>query len=325
MRAALLTQHGGPDSIELADIDEPEPAAGQTLIEVRATAFSYADLLMSRGLYQFQPPLPHPLGVDVVGISRDDLPEHGIAAGDRVATVLTHGGSAEVAAAQASDVLAVPAHLSDAEAATLPLAFHTAHVTLVARAQARPGEWVLVNGATGTVGSALVQTASALGCRVIAYARSASHNDLLRTLGAEVVVNEWAHTTVREATEGRGVDIVTDVIGTDDIVLEGLRSLTTGGRFMVLGFVGGSIPHVKMNRLLLNNIDVRGVSWGPYARGSRVRLQRQWGDILSWVEARQIVPPRTQVRPLDDTAAALRALVTGGPVRQVIAMTKPGA
>lgn len=316
MLAARLDAHEGPEGVRVGELPEPAPGAGDVLVDVRAAGLSFPDLLMSRGEYQFQPPLPHALGADVVGTVRSDVPALRIAAGARVASVITHGAAAEVAAVPADRLLAVPDALSDVQVATMPLAYLTAHLALVTRGGARPGEWVLVNGATGSVGSALIQVAKAVGCRVVAFARRPEQRAQLAA--ADVVIGAWTKDAVREATEGHGTDIVTDVVGTDEVVLEALRSLAPGGRLLVLGFVGGTIPQVKANRLLLGNTDVRGVSWGPYSRAHPGFMQTQWADIVRWHAQGLIDPPTPEVRPLAETSDALRAIADGGAGRQVV-------
>lgn len=316
MLAARLEAHQGPEGIRVGELAEPGAHVDEVLVDVRTAGLSFPDLLMTRGEYQFQPPLPHAIGADVVGLCRTDVPALGIAAGDRVASVITHGAAAEVAAVPADRLLAVPDALEDAQAATMPLAYLTAHLTLVTRARAQPGEWVLINGATGSVGSALIQVAKALGCRVIALARRPEQRDQIAA--ADIVVDEWSKDAIRTATGGHGADIVTDVVGTDEVVLEALRALAPGGRLMTLGFVGGTIPQIRANRLLLGNTDVRGVSWGPYSRAHPGFMQTQWADIVRWHADGRIEPPTPQVRPLAEAADALRAIAAGGAPRQVV-------
>ena len=126
--------------------------------------------------------------------------------------------------------------------------------------------------------------------------------------GADDVLVGLSSQRVREVTDGRGVDIVLDVVGSDEIVLESLRSLATCGRMLSLGYVAGSIPSVRLNRLLLNNIDVRGVSVGPYARQHPDLARRHWDQILQLVAAGSVRPLLGSVGRLDDVADELRAI-----------------
>lgn len=305
MRAAQVVRLEGPSGIELVEVPEPGPSPDAVRVDVSAVGLSFPDLLMSRGEYQFKPELPFATGVDIAGVLRDDAPDHSLQAGDRVVAAISHGGAAEVVAVPADRLFPLPSTLAFEDAAGMPLTFLTAHFALGTRAQAREGEWVQVNGAAGGVGSAAVQVAKAMGCRVLALVTSPQEAEFVTTLGADVVLTDPASDGVRNATDG-GVDVVLDVVGTDEIVLEGLRSLRTAGRFLTIGYVGGGIPSVRLNRLLLGNIDVRGVAWGPYSRANPGFAQRQWVDIVKWYEAGLITPSPVTVRPLTEAADALR-------------------
>ena len=140
------------------------------------------------------------------------------------------------------------------------LNYLTAHFALVTRAGIHQGESVLVNGAAGGVGSATLQVARGLGCRTIASVSSDDKAAFCRTCGAEDVVVRPSSKQVRALTGGRGVDVVVDVVGSEEVVVESLRSLALCGRLLSVGFAAGDIPAVRLNRLLLNNVDVRGVS-----------------------------------------------------------------
>jgi len=306
MRAAQVVRLEGPSGIELRDIPEPEPAGDAARVEVHAVGLSFPDLLMSRGEYQFKPEPPFATGVDIAGVLRDAVPSQHLRAGDRVVAAISHGGAAEVVAVPPDRLLPLPDALSAEDAAGMPLTFLTAHFALTERGRARPGDWVQVNGAAGGVGSAAVQVARALGCRVLALVSSDEEAAFVSRFGPDAVVTEPSAAGVREATGGHGIDVLIDVVGTDEIVLEGLRSLAPQGRLLTLGYVGGGIPSVRLNRLLLGNIDVRGVAWGPYSRANPGYAQRQWQDIVRWCDEGLIVPSPATVRPLAEAAEGLR-------------------
>lgn len=306
MRAAHVIRLDGPDGIELVDIPEPGPSPDTARVAVEAVGLSFPDLLMSRGRYQFAPELPFATGVDIAGVLRDDVPGQGLRAGDRVAAAISHGGAAEVVAVPPERLFALPETLSSEDAAGMPLTFLTAHFALGTRAGVVAGDWVQVNGAAGGVGSAAVQVAKAWGCRVIAVVSTPDEAKFVSRFAPDAVATDPGSVGIREITGGRGVDVVLDVVGTDEIVLEGLRSLAPQGRYLTIGYVGGGIPSVRLNRLLLGNIDVRGVAWGPYSRANPGFAQRQWSDIVRWFGEGRIVPSPATVRPLDDAAEALR-------------------
>ncbi|MFB8388270.1 NADPH:quinone oxidoreductase family protein [Microbacterium sp. NPDC055910] len=306
MRAARVVRLTGPSGVEVADVPVPVASEGASRVAVRAVGLSYPDLLMSYGKYQARPDLPFVTGVDVAGTLLDDAPAQGLRAGDRVAAPLSHGGAAEVVLVPAERLLALPAGIGFADAAGMPLSFLTAHFALGCRADLRRGEWLLVTGAAGAVGSAAVQVAKAMGARVVAAVSSPDSAAFVRGFGADEVVVGVDAAQVREIADGAGVGVVLDVVGTEEVVLEGLRSLRTGGRLLTVGYVGGAIPAVRLNRLLLNNIDVRGVAWGPYSRANPGYAQSQWADIMRWVQEGRILPSPVLVRPLEQAAEALR-------------------
>lgn len=311
VRAVQVTETSGPAAVRIAEISPPTPRDGELLVDVHAVGVSYPDLLLSRGQYQARPELPFVLGVDFAGVLRTGSARHGLASGDRVAGWSTHGSAAEVVAVPPERLVPLPDAVSFEAGAGMPLNFLTAHFALTVRAGVAAGEWVQVNGAAGGVGSAAVQLARALGCRVVAMVAAEPDVDFVAQFSPDAVIVGPSAQAVRDHTDGRGVDVVVDVVGSDDVVLESLRSLAVGGRFLSLGYVGGTIPSVRLNRLLLNNIDIRGVSWGPYTRAHEGFARRQWDDIVAMLEAGRLAAPRNRVRPLEDAVAALEDLAAG--------------
>ncbi|RLV48049.1 NADPH:quinone oxidoreductase family protein [Nocardioides mangrovicus] len=299
MRAAIVSSPAGPDAVEIRDVPEPEATDGQVLVDVRAVGISFPDLLLSKGEYQVRPEPPFALGVDFAGTRRDT--------GERVACVLPFGGAAEVVAADPDSVFALPDQVSFEAAAALPMNYLTAQFTLAERAGLQPGETVLVNGAAGGVGTATIQVAKGYGARVIALTSTQPKADLARRVGADeaLVMGEDFREDVKRLTGGQGVDVLVDVVGGEHFT-DYLRVLGAQGRLMVVGFTGRSIPEVKVNRLLLNNIDVRGVGWGAYAMARPGFMQQQWAELLPMLESGVVDPPVDDVRPIEAFGAALR-------------------
>jgi NADPH:quinone reductase len=264
MRALLLRELGGPDSAELADVPAPVGAhpmgvGGRLLVEVHAAGVSFPDLLRSRGEYQMRPELPFATGAEVAGVVVEADPETGFAPGDRVAGLTHWGGVAELALVMPQHALRLPDTMSFAQGAALYLNYCTAWYALH-RVGAREGETVLVQGAAGGVGTAAIELLAARGARSIAVVSSDEKEAAVRALGAGEVVRStgpWLD-EVRELTGGRGVQAVVDPVGGDRF-LDSLRSLAIGGRLAVVGFTGGGIPELKVNRLLLRNLTVVGV------------------------------------------------------------------
>jgi NADPH:quinone reductase len=308
VRAAQVVTLDGPDGVSVQDIDPPSAGDGHVLVQIHAVGLSFADLLMSQGRYQLQPELPFVLGIDFAGVVQHDVGELGLATGDRVAGWLSHGSAAEVVAVEIERVFPLPAVLSFEEGAAMPLNYLTAHFALTTRAGAHAGDTVLITGAAGGVGSAAVQVARGLGCGVIGMVSSDAKAAAALANGVDDVMVGPSSQRVRELTDGRGVDVVLDVVGSDEVVLESLRSLSASGRLLSLGYVAGSIPSVRLNRLLLNNIDVRGVSFGSYARQHPGFARRQWDKIELLVAAGRVRPLLGSVGRLEDIADELRAI-----------------
>lgn len=307
MRAVQVTSTTGPSGVEVRDVAEPTPGAGDVLIEVHSVGVSFPDLLLSKGQYQLRPDLPFTLGVDAAGVVVSG-PE-GFTPGQRVAAVLPHGAAAELVAAPADFTFPLPDALSYDEGAALPMNYLTADFALVDRAGLRPGETVLVHGAAGGVGTATIQVAAGHGARTIAVVSTEDKASFVRAAGADVaVLLDGFKDAVLEATDGRGVDVVVDVVG-GDAFTDSLRVLAPQGRLLVVGFASGqSIPEVKVNRLLLNNIDVRGVGWGAYAMTRPGFMQKQWARLLPLVESGAVRPPVGTTYALGDFAQALTDL-----------------
>ena len=308
MRAALVTRLDGPAGVEIADVAEPSadgPFGPQLLVDVHAVGISFPDLLLSKGEYQLKPELPFPLGVDFAGRVRSAPDGSGFVAGDRVACVLSHGGAADVVAVGPDSVFPLPDSMSFEQGAAIPMNYLTAQFALADRAGLREGETVLVHGAAGGVGTASIQVAHGYDARSIAVVSSEAKAEVARRAGAgEAVLVDGFRDAVRDLTGGAGVDVVVEVVG-GDLMTDSLRSLAPLGRLLVLGFTGGSIPQVKVNRLLLNNIDVRGVGWGAYAMTRPGYMRSQWQQLLPMLESGVVDPPVASTYPLEEAGRAL--------------------
>ena len=206
-------------------------------------------------------------------------------------------------------MFALPAAVSLDEAAALPMNYLTAEFAFRERAGLQPGETVLVHGAAGGLGTALVQVAKGMGATVIAVVSTESKAAFAPAAGADhAVLLVWFKEAVGEVTGGAGLGVVADVVG-GDAFTDSLPALAVGGRLLVLGFAAGQgIPQVKVNRLLLHNIDVRGVGWGMYAMVRPGYMQQQWARLLPLIESGAVKPPIGALYPLEEFGAALADL-----------------
>ncbi|MBY4127111.1 NADPH:quinone oxidoreductase family protein [Rhodococcus fascians] len=310
MRAVQISSLDGPDSVSVVDIDEPAPGDGSVVIEVHAAGVAFPDALLTRGLYQYKPELPFVPGSEIAGIVRSAPADSGFLAGDRVAALTgLSDGMAEVAVVSPDTVFALPESVSLTAGAGLLFNDLTVHFALRERGRLAEGETVLVHGAAGGIGTSALRMAPVLGAsRVIAVVSSEAKADIARSAGATdvVLVDGWKD-AVKELTGGRGVDVVVDPVGGDRFT-DSIRSLAPSGRILVLGFTGGEIPTVKVNRLLLNNVDVVGVGWGAWWMTRPGYLATQWAEIEPLLADGSLVAPEPSVFPAAEAAAAIASL-----------------
>jgi NADPH2:quinone reductase len=313
MRAVVVREFGGIENAALADMPKPAPKAGEVLLEVRATAVNFVDLVMMSGKYQFKPALPFIPGKLPAGVvSAAGGGATRFKPGDRVIAMAEQGGFAEFVAAPESQCIALPPSLSFTEAAAMALVYDTAYFALRDRARMQAGESVLVLGATGGVGLAAIQLAKVMGGRVLAGVASKDKEDIVRTAGADAVIDlesgdlhESLRAQVHAQTDKRGVDIIIDMLG-GDIFDAAIRALAWRGRLVVIGFAAGRIPTIKANYLLVKNIEVSGLQISDYRKRRPDDMVACFMDVFEWHKAGKLRPLPTRTYPLDEFAAAMR-------------------
>ncbi len=308
MRAIHIPRLDGPSVAELVDIEEP--GTDGVVIEVHAAGVAFPDALQTRGLYQYKAPLPYIPGAEVAGVVRSAPTDAHVRAGDRVAglTLLT-GGMAEVVTLPAERVFALPDSVSFEAGAGVLFNDLTVHFALRTRGRLAAGETVLVHGAAGGIGTSTLRLAPAFGAaRVIAVVSTEAKGETARAAGAtDVVLADGFKDAVAELTGGRGVDIVLDPVGGDRFT-DSLRSLAPGGRLLVVGFTGGEIPTVKVNRLLLNNVDAVGVGWGAWTMTHPGYLAQQWAELAPLLASGAVSAPEPEVYPFERAGDAIASL-----------------
>jgi NADPH2:quinone reductase len=324
MRAQQITELSGPVSaLTLGDVPEPGATHPMTnaegvVVDVHAAGVSFPEVLQTRGEYQIKPPLPFVPGSEVAGVVRSAPDGAAVQAGDRVAAFCMLGGFAEVAVAPEYLTFALPDALDFAQGAGLILNYHTAYFALVLRGRLEEGETVLVHGAAGGVGTASIQVAKGLGCRVLAVVSTDEKAEVAREAGADEVLRSdgpWKD-EAKEASGG-GVDVVLDPVGGDRFT-DSLRSLGEGGRVVVVGFTGGSIPEVRVNRLLLNNTEVIGAGWGAYVL-AKPEVNREIGEgVLALAEQGFVAPIVGARYPLEQAGDALALIDERGALGKVV-------
>jgi len=308
MRSVQVTALEGPDGVSVVDVPDATAEEGQVLVEVKALGISWPDLLQTKGEYQIKPELPFQLGVDFAGVVRSAPEGSHVVEGQRVACCLPYGGGADLVSLHPESVFPLPDNVSFEQGAAIPMNYLTAEFALVTRGALEAGNTLLVNGAAGGVGTASIQVGKGLGARVIAVVSTNEKSEVARKAGADdVVLVDGFLGAVKELTGGAGVDVVLDVVG-EPLMTDSLRALGTLGRLLVVGFTGGEIPQVKVNRLLLNNVDVRGVGWGAYAMMRPGYMRAQWERLVPMMERGVIDPPISHVYGVAEISEALREM-----------------
>jgi len=313
MFAHRIAAFTGPEDVEWTEVAEPaesaEPAAGGgVVIDVAAAGVSFADLLQTRGAYQMRVALPYTPGMDAAGVVRSRAPGADFRPGQRVVVLVPYGCWQEVINVPPGRVLPLPDGMSFEAAAAAPLNYLTGLFALVRRARALAGETLLVHGAAGGVGTAAVQLGKALGLRTIAVAGDETKREFAVRCGADHAVpsDGWL-AAVRDLVGERAVDIVVDPVGSDRMT-DSLRSLAPEGRLLVLGFAGGEIPVVKVNRLLLGNTGVLGVASREFFEQRPALMTELWGHLMELWRTRMLADPPVEAYPFADARGALRAI-----------------
>jgi NADPH2:quinone reductase len=324
VRAVQIVDESGPaEALKLVDLPEPEPSHMLTpgsgvVVDVKAAGVSFPEVLQSRGQYQFKPPLPFVPGSEVGGVVRSAPDNAAIREGDRVAAFCMIGGFAEVAVAPSFLCAKLDDELDFAQGAALILNYHTAYFALKLRGRLQEGETVLVHGGAGGVGTASLQVAKGLGARAFAVVSSDDKERVAREAGAdEVLRSDGPWKDQARDLSGGGVDLVIDPVGGDRFT-DSLRSLAETGRLVVVGFTGGAIPEVRVNRLLLNNTEVIGAGWGAYVMSKPdvcIEIAEAVQGLVSEGYVRPIVGARF---PLERAADALQLIDERGATGKVV-------
>ncbi|MFH5924375.1 NADPH:quinone oxidoreductase family protein [Roseomonas xinghualingensis] len=311
MKAVLCREYGPPSALSVEHVADPVPGPGQILLRVEACGVNFPDTLIIQGKYQQKPPMPFVPGGEVCGVVTA-LGE-GVSApaiGTRVAAVITHGGFAEQAAVDAAKAVPVPEGVAPDAAASLGLAYGTVLHALEDRGALKPGEVLLVLGASGGVGMAAIQIGRLLGARVIAAASSAEKLEACRAIGADGLIDYSAENwrdQLRALTGGKGPDVIFDPVG-GPYSEPALRSIAWRGRYLVVGFAAGDIPRIPLNLVLLKNCAVTGVFYGDYARREPESNRAMLSRLFGWVAEGRLRPAISRSFPLEQASEALEML-----------------
>jgi len=317
LKAWQVPVHGEPaDVLKRVEVPTPEPGPGQVLVKVLATALNFPDVLMARGQYQVQPPLPYVPGVELCG--------EVVGTGERVVALpaLPHGALAEYCLADTGSVYPAPDALDDAEASGFLLAYQTGWFGLHRRAHLQPGETLLVHAAAGGVGSAAVQLGKAAGAHVIAVVGGKRKADAAQALGADVVIDRTETdfvTAVKDTTNGRGADVIYDPVG--GAAYQGsTKCVAFEGRIIVVGFASGTIPTPPLNHALVKNYAILGLHWGLYRTKDPEAITACHHELTRLADTGAIKTLIGERLPFDDAPTGLAQLAAGAAVGRLVVL-----
>ncbi len=312
VKALLCVEHGPPEKLVLQDLPAPEPGPGQVRVAMRAAGVNFPDVLIIQNLYQTKPPLPFVPGSEAAGVV--DSVGEGVTrfrVGDRVMAMIGQGAFQECFLAAETQLVAIPEQMPFAVAASIGLAYGTAHHALKQRAALRPGETLLVLGAAGGVGLAAVEIGKAMGARVIAAASSAEKLALAREHGADELLDyttEDLRERVKELTNGRGADVIYDPVG-GRFAEPAFRSIAWRGRYLVIGFAAGDIPKIPLNLPLIKGASIVGVFWGSFIAREAETRHDNMRELFGWYGEGRLRPHISARFPLERGAEAIRMLM----------------
>jgi NADPH2:quinone reductase len=325
MRAVLCKEFGGPEKLVIEDVPPPLLRDGAVRVKIHAAGVNFGDTLLITGQYQEKPPLPFIPGMEMAGVVAEVAADvKHLKVGDRVLGSIGRGGYAEEVVADADGIHRIPDNMDFALAAGFPIAYSTSHGAFLWRGRLKPGETVLVLGASGGVGLTAVEIAKAMGATVIAAAGGAEKLAVAKRAGADHLIDYTAEDLrerVKAITAGRGVDVVYDPVG-GDAFDQSLRSIAWEGRIIVIGFAGGRVPQIPANILLVKNIDIVGFFWGSYRRHKPQLMAESLQQLLRWFAEGKLKPHVSHRLPLSEVAQALDLLKTRRSTGKVVLTTR---
>ena len=311
------------DVLQLREAPDPQPEPGQILVRVLASAANFPDVLMCRGMYQVRPAMPFTPGVELCGeVAALGEGVSGFAMGDRVigASVLPHGGFAELAMMNETTTYAAPMSLDNAEAAAFYLGYQTGWFALHRRAHLQPGETLLVHAAAGGVGSAAVQLGKAAGARVIGVVGGPDKAQVARSLGADLVIDRLSEdfvAVVKEFTSGRGAAVVFDPVG-GEAYQRSTKCIAFEGRIVIVGFAGGQVQSAALNHALVKNYSILGLHWGYYNEKDPAAVDACQVLLTLMADAGTLRPLVSERLALGDVAGGIQRLADGSTTGRVV-------
>ena len=319
MKAIVCKEFGPLDDLVLDDVPDPVAGKGKIVIRVEAAGVNYPDGLLVQGLYQMKPDRPFTPGMEIAGtVEAVGEGVSGFAVGDRVAGKGGLGGYAEKVAMPASQCFRMPEGMDGADACALMVAYGTSHHALKQRAQLKPGETLVVFGASGATGIAAVQIGKIMGARVIGVASTEDKRALAKEAGADEVIGyDDLKDDVKRLTSGKGADVCYDVVG-GDAFHAASRFMGRNGRLLVIGFAGGEIPKLPVNLTLVKEYSVVGVFWGNFTMHEPQVYADNMDELFGWYAEGKVKPLIEGRYPLSDATEVLKRVLGRGATGKIV-------
>jgi NADPH:quinone reductase len=321
MKALLCTRYGTADDLEFADLPDPVAGPGEAVVRIAAAALNFFDTLIIAGKYQTKPEMPFSPSAEFAGTVESVGPGvTAVKAGDRVLAYTRYGAARQRIAIDARKLIKIPDELDFDRAAGLCVTYGTTLHALKDRARLARGETLAVLGASGGVGLAAVELGKLMGARVIACASSAEKLSFARQHGADDIIDYGAEDlkeALRRVTQGNGADVIYDPVG-GAYAEAALRSIAWLGRFLVVGFAAGEIPKLPLNLVLLKGCDVLGVFWGSWMERNPQGHRANTEQLIAWCADGKLSSHVHAVYPLDQAAAAFKAIASRQVMGKVI-------
>ncbi len=308
MKAVVCKAWGLPETLVVEDLPEPQPKAGDVLVDIVSAGVNFPDVLIIQNKYQFKPELPFTPGNELAGTVRAvGAGVNGLKVGDRVFGYVPHGAFAQQIVAAEGNLIRMSDTMDFDTAAALTLTYGTSHHAVVDRAQLQAGETMLVLGAAGGVGLAAIEIGKALGAKVIAAASTDEKLAVCREHGADETINyssEDLREGIKRCTGGKGPDVIYDPVG-GSYTEAAFRSIAWRGRHLMIGFANGEIPKLPLNLALLKGASVVGVFWGDFLRREPAQHTAAMQELMRWHAAGKIRPHVSATYALEQTPQAL--------------------
>lgn len=307
MKAVVCTELGEPKLLKIKDIDKPSVGKGEVLIKVEVAGVNFPDALLVQGKYQIVMDPPFVPGNEICGVVEEVGDDVELPIGTKVIGLPPIGGFSEYVSINKNLIIPVDNEFDSLAGASLPINYGTSYYALKRRANAQSGETLLVLGASGGIGTASIQLAQIMGLNTICAVGSDEKEDYVKEIGATEVVrydkNDLKE-TVKEITNGKGVDIVIDPVGGQSTE-QALRATAFNGRLLVIGFANGEIPKISLNLTLVKGVSIVGVWWGRWTNTSPNETAEDFAELVSYVTDKKLHIAPKNIYKIEDAPLAL--------------------